>query len=219
MNDMSAVIVPKSDQMNADDLIAGPRTIRVSGVDIRAGTEQPVSIRYDGDQGKPYKPCKSMCRILVTAWGPDAKRYVGRSMTLYRDPSVKWGGMEVGGIRISHMTDIDKTMVLALTATKGSRKPYTVRPLAADQSRSEPSQTAGQPQAPSEDQVQDLIDAARSAATNGTEAYQRYFGSISREERQLLADRGEHAKNKDAATKVDAPPMASRTRSQAAGSC
>lgn len=206
MNDMSAVIVPKSDQMNADDLIAGPRTIRVSSVEIRGGADQPVSIRYDGDGGKPYKPCKSMSRLLVFAWGADAKRYVGRSLTLYRDPTVKWGGMEVGGIRISHMTDIEKTFVLSLTATKGQRKPHTVRPLAAEQTSSEPSQVAGQIQAQSEDQVQELIDAARSAATNGTEAYVRYFEGITREERKLLADRGEHAKNKDAAAKVDTPP-------------
>lgn len=200
MNDMSAVIIPKSDQMNADDLIAGPKTIRVSGVDIRAGTEQPVAIHYDGDGGKPYKPCKSMCRILVTAWGPDAKRYVGRSMTLYRDPSVKWGGMEVGGIRISHMTDLEKTMVLALTATKGSRKPYTVRPL----DNAAPAQQ--QPQAPTEERVQQIIDAARTAAMNGAAAYEQHFSSITKEERRLLADRGEHAKNKDAAARVDAPP-------------
>lgn len=129
MADMSSVIVPKSDQINADDLVAGPMTIRITEVDIRPGTEQPVSIRYEGDNGRPWKPCKSMSRVLVAAWGPDAKAYAGRSVTLYRDPTVKWGGMEVGGIRVSHMSDIDRPMVMALTATKGSRKPYTVKPL------------------------------------------------------------------------------------------
>ena len=135
MTDMSSVIVPKSDQINADDLIGGPMTIRISGVDIRPGTEQPVTIHYDGDDGRPWKPCKSMSRVLVAAWGPDAKVYVGRRVTLYRDPSVKWGGMEVGGIRVSAMSHIEREMVLALTATKGSRKPYRVTPL-----RDEPTQ-------------------------------------------------------------------------------
>jgi hypothetical protein len=38
--------------------------------------------------------------------------------------------MEVGGIRISHMTDMPGgALTLALTATKGSRKPYVVKPL------------------------------------------------------------------------------------------
>ncbi|API58068.1 hypothetical protein BSL82_01130 [Tardibacter chloracetimidivorans] len=138
MNDMSAVIVPKSDQINADDLISGPRTIRITEVDIRPGTEQPVSIYFENDEGKPWRPCKSMSRVLVSAWGPDAKAYVGRSVTLYRDPKVKWGGMEVGGIRVSHLSHIERDMVMALTATKGKRAPYTVKPLAAQ----EPPQTA-----------------------------------------------------------------------------
>lgn len=130
MNDMSQVIIPKSDQINADDLIGGDMTIRISEVKITGGQEQPVSIYFDGSE-KAFRPCKSMSRVLVAAWGPDAKQYVGRSLQLYRDPTVKWGGMEVGGIRIRAMTHIDKPMVLALTATKGSRKPYTVRPLVA----------------------------------------------------------------------------------------
>jgi hypothetical protein len=129
--DMSAAIIPKSDQLNSDDLIAGPITVTITAVTVRGGQEQPVSIHFEGDNGKPYKPCKSMSRVLVSAWGPDSSKYVGRSMALYRDPSVKWAGMEVGGIRISHMSDIAETMTMALTATKGSRKPFMVKPLAA----------------------------------------------------------------------------------------
>ena len=132
MNDMRAVIIPKSDQMNADDLLGGPITITVARVEIRPGTEQPVSIYFDGDNNKPYKPCKSMARVMVNCWGPDANAYVGRSMTLYCDPKVMWGGVAIGGIRISHLSHIEGTQTMALTATKGSRKPFTVKPLAPD---------------------------------------------------------------------------------------
>ncbi len=129
MNDMTPAIVPKSDQISADDLLSGPLTIRITGVDIRPGTEQPVAISFVGDDGRPWKPCKSMSRVLVSAWGPDAKVYAGRSVTLYRDPKVKWGGMEVGGIRISHLSHINGDMVLALTATKGKKIAYAVKAL------------------------------------------------------------------------------------------
>ena len=129
MNDMTAVIVPKSDQLNSDDLIAGPRTIRIRDVAIRPGTEQPVSIFYDGDNNKPWKPCKSASRVLVAAWGADANAYLGRSATLYRDDGVTWGGMKVGGIRISHLTDIERPLVIALTEKKGSKKIATINPL------------------------------------------------------------------------------------------
>ena len=128
MDDMKPVIVPKSDQLNSDDLISGPMTIKVTGVTIKSG-EQPVSIHFEGDNGKPYKCCKSMARVLVSAWGADSKKYTGRSMTLYRDPDVKWAGMAVGGIRISHLSDIDEAMTMALTVTRSNRKPFTVRPL------------------------------------------------------------------------------------------
>ena len=129
MGDMKQVIIPKSDQLNADDLLSGPMTIKITAVTVKGGQEQPVSISYEGDNGKPYKPCKSMCRVLVSAWGADSALYVGRSMTLYCDPKVKWGGMEVGGIRISHMTNIADTMTMALTVTRANKKPFIVQPL------------------------------------------------------------------------------------------
>lgn len=128
MNDMTSVIVPKSDQINADDLIAGPMTIRITGVTVKGGQEQPVSISFEGEK-KVFRPCKSMCRVMVNAWGPDANKYIGKSLTLYRDPAVTWGALAVGGIRISHMTDIERDMVMALTEKKGSRKPFIVKPL------------------------------------------------------------------------------------------
>lgn len=129
MSDMLATIVPKSDQLNADDLLGGPRTIKITRVEISPGTEQPVSLFFDGDDGKPYKACKSMRRVLVQVWGADAKAYAGRRMTIYCDPGVVFGGQKVGGIRISHMSHIDGPVTMALTATRANRKPYTVRPL------------------------------------------------------------------------------------------
>lgn len=138
MSDMRQVIIPKSDQLNADDLLAGPITIKITAVTVRGGQEQPVSISYEGDEGKPYKSCKSMNRVLVTAWGPDSSKYIGRSLTLYCDPKVKWGGMEVGGIRISHMSHIEKPLTLALTVTRANKKPYTVQPLAVEAQEPEP---------------------------------------------------------------------------------
>ncbi|USA40254.1 hypothetical protein NCF86_03610 [Pelagerythrobacter marinus] len=136
MVDMSQTIVPKSDQLNADDLIGGPRTITITRVTGNEGNaEQPVNVFFEGDNNKPYRPCKSMRRVMVKIWGADASQYVGKSMTLFRDPKVKWGGMEVGGIRISHMTGIDKPEQMALTETRSKRSPYTVRPLKVEDQR------------------------------------------------------------------------------------
>ena len=51
-------------------------------------------------------------------------------MTLFCDPSVSFGGMRVGGIRISHMSDIEKEVTLLLTATRGKRIECKIQPLA-----------------------------------------------------------------------------------------
>ena len=127
--DLRKTIIPKSDQLNADDLISGSRTIKIRDVKEGDSEQQPVSIYFDGDDNKPYKPCLSMRRLLVQVWGHEGKSYVGKSMTLFLDSAVKWAGVEVGGIRISHVSDITEPKDVLLTVAKGKRRPYTVQPL------------------------------------------------------------------------------------------
>lgn len=129
MTDLTKTIEPKSDQLNADDLIVGPKTITVTAVKLVSG-EQPIAIGYDGDNGKPYKPCKSMRRVLISVWGANGNDYVGRSMTLFCDPSITFGKNKVGGIRISHMSHIEQPVTMALTVSRARRTPYTVHPIA-----------------------------------------------------------------------------------------
>jgi len=129
MTDLSLTISPKSEQLNADDLIGRTMTIKVAKVSLRGEPDQPIAINFEGDKGKPYLPCKSMRRVLVHVWGGDGNAYVGRRMSLYRDDKVQFGGAAVGGIRISHMSDIEAPVTMALTATRANRKPFTVKPL------------------------------------------------------------------------------------------
>lgn len=136
MVDLSKHTAPKSDQLNADDLIGGPMTVRITDVREMGGADQPIAISFEGDNGKPYKPCKSMMRALMFVWGPDGSQYIGRSIRLWRDPSVTWGGEEIGGIRISHMSDMREPMEFPLTATRGKRKLYRVEPLEVRQRKS-----------------------------------------------------------------------------------
>lgn len=127
--DITETLAPRSDQINADDFITGPRTFTVEKV--TAGTpEQPVEIHLAGMDGRPFKPSKTVRRLLVTAWGSEANAWTGRRMTLYRDPGVRFGGAEVGGIRVSHLSDIEKRIQVALTVTRGKRQPFIIEPLA-----------------------------------------------------------------------------------------
>jgi hypothetical protein len=126
--DLTESIAPKSDQLNADDLISGPVTVTISEV-AKGSDEQPVDVRLVEFHGRAYRPSKSMRRIMVSAWGKEASAYTGRRLTLYRNPEITFGRDKVGGIEISHLSHIEKPLTVALTATRGKRKSFTVAPL------------------------------------------------------------------------------------------
>lgn len=140
MTDLSKFIEPKSDQMNADDLIGGPRTIVVREVRETGNKEQPISIYFEGDNGKPYKPGKSMRRVLVQAWDKKSTNWPkGAAMTLYRDPTVTFGKDAVGGIRISHLSHLgQEEMEFPLMVTKGQRRPFKVKLLRQETQQQDP---------------------------------------------------------------------------------
>jgi hypothetical protein len=126
--DLTKTITPKSDQLNSDDLMTGPVTVTIT--EVRDGNaEQPVSIHLAEFPGRPYKPSKSMRRVLVQGWGSDGDTYTGRRLTLFRNPEIKFGGDQVGGIEISHMSHIPKRFSVSLMVTRGKRKPFNVQPL------------------------------------------------------------------------------------------
>lgn len=130
--DIETAIAPKSDQLNADDLMIGPRTVTVTA--LRQGPpDQPWHIMTDAyGPGRPYKPCKTMRRVIAAVWGKDSRKWVGQSMTLYRDETVVFGKAEVGGIRISHMTGIDQPRKMSVTVKRGARGRLVIKPLTPD---------------------------------------------------------------------------------------
>ena len=125
--DIVDTIQAKSDQVNAVDL-AVPVTVTVEGVDV-VGGDQPVNIHLREFPGKAYRPSKSMRRVLVKLWGPRSADYAGRRLTIYNEPTVRWAGKEVGGIRISHASHIDGPVTVTLALAKEKRAPITVQPL------------------------------------------------------------------------------------------
>lgn len=126
--DLRKTTVPKSDQLNADDLIAGPVTVTIERVE-EGSAEQPVNVYLAEYPGRPYRPSKSMQRVLMQVWGWDTDVFHGRRMTLFRNEKITFGRDEVGGIQISHLSHIDKPMYPAITPKRGSKKPFPVKPL------------------------------------------------------------------------------------------
>jgi hypothetical protein len=128
MQDLTSTIEIKSDQLNADDITDQGKVIKITKVNVISG-DQPVSISYENDNKKPYKPCKTMRRILFELWGKDGSVYIGRSLQLYNDKSVTFGPEKTGGIRISHMSDIGKDSIVIVRAGKIKKKALTIKVL------------------------------------------------------------------------------------------
>lgn len=127
--EVRASIVPKSDQLNADDLVAGPLTVTIEKV-RKGDKEQPIFVDLAGYPGRPYKPCKTCRRILIASFSDDPKAWIGNRMTLFCDPTVTWAGVKVGGIRISHLSGISEPRVFVLTQARGKKTEVTILPLA-----------------------------------------------------------------------------------------
>jgi hypothetical protein len=126
--DISNTLAPKSDQMDYEDLLGGPKTLTITGVRKGPSAEQPVQIDFEEFE-RPWRPAKTVRRVLVACWGADASKYVGRRVTLFGDPTVTWAGEAVGGIRLSHASHIQEPVTVSLTIRRGKRAPFVVQPL------------------------------------------------------------------------------------------
>lgn len=179
--DITPYTLAKSDQLNADDLIGRELDITISNVK-QGNAEQPVVIEYAEDKARPWKPCKSMLRVLATCWSNNASTWVGKRCRLYRDPDVMYAGIKVGGIRVSHLSDIKSEQVMALTARKGAKATYKVKPM------------------PSAEPPAELIKAGDEAAAGGAEAYKKWLDSLG-DDKPLV--KPYHSKWSKIATEVD----------------
>jgi hypothetical protein len=127
VEDLRSTTMPKSTQLNADQLIVGPMDLTITDVRIGSDEKQPVIVHYENEAGRPFMPCLTMRRVLLAAWGVDGRDWVGKSLRVFHDPLVRFGGEDVGGVRISHMTDIPgKRIELKLTASKGKKVLHTI---------------------------------------------------------------------------------------------
>lgn len=125
---MKITAEPRSDQWNSDDLVGGPRTFTIAGV--KPGkAEQKYDIDLAEGGGRVWRPPPTVVRLLIAAWGDESDVWIGRRVTLKLDETVRFGPDAVGGIRISHLSHINKTMKIASTVKRGKKTPVIIEPL------------------------------------------------------------------------------------------
>ena len=128
MTDIGDTIHASSDQINATDLVGGPITVTIGGVDVDTKKQQPVDIHLIEIPGRVYRPNKGMRKGLIACWGTKSSEYAGRRLTLYYDPDTMWKGKKVGGIKISHASHLDKPVAFSLLVARNP-VPHEIKPI------------------------------------------------------------------------------------------
>lgn len=125
--DISETLAPNSDQLDAIELLGKPRVFTISKVNA-GNAEQPVQVHLEGFP-RPWRPGKSMRRVLAACWGTDASVWVGRRVKLFCDETIRFGPEVVGGTRIESLSHIDGPKKVPLLVSRGKSATYTVKPL------------------------------------------------------------------------------------------
>ena len=125
--DISDTLAPNSEQLDAVELVGGDRIFTIERI-TKGNAEQPINIFF-ADFPRPWRPGKSMRRVLAHAWGTDASVWIGRRVELFCDPAIVFGGKAVGGTRVRRLSHIDKPVKTPLIVTRGRSEVYTVDPL------------------------------------------------------------------------------------------
>ena len=171
--DLTDTLAPKSDQLDSVELAGGPRVFTVERVEVKPGAEQPVNIWLVGFP-RPWRPGVSMRRVLAAIWGGDGKEYVGRRVQLWCDPSVEFGGQNVGGTRIRAMSHLNKARRVPLLVKRGRSAMYLVEPLTDEPTGRDSRQVTS-------DQAARLTQLIRDSGMTKDEALPLFSGWIGRE--------------------------------------
>jgi hypothetical protein len=128
---MKVEIKKNTDQLNYEDFLGGiTRLVTIKAVE-RGRKEAQYDIAIEGDD-RYWRPPATVLKQLVLAYGDNAQDWVGQSAMLYGDPDVKMAGKKVGGIRVSHLSHIEKPLTASLSVTRGQTGVFTIDPLPAN---------------------------------------------------------------------------------------
>ena len=208
--ELRKALAAKSDRLNADDLMAGNMVITITEVRIMlAASDGNIIINFAGDNGKPWKPSKGMGRALAAMWGDDERQWIGRSVELFREATVEYGGKEVGGIQICGASHIERDLIIMITKKRVQKTKIPVRKInvaptsAAQKPKPKPAETAAAPDDSIGFDVAAVSAALESAAANGMDALVAAWKATPKKARDMMG--GSCPQDlKDTAAKADA---------------
>jgi hypothetical protein len=131
--DIADALAPKSDQLDAADLIGSPPQVFTitavrEGAPRAKGEPKTVDITL-AEFPRVWRPSKGMLRVLADNYTKDVSKWVGKRVELYGDPDVYFGKERTGGTRISRLSHIDGPRTTRINPRGGKDATWTVKPL------------------------------------------------------------------------------------------
>lgn len=117
-----------SAQINADDIVSAPIDVTITAAE-EGTNEQPLFLHVAELPDKTYRPSLTMIKLIGANWGDETDDWLHKRLRLFRNPKIRFGREEVGGIEVSHMSHIDGPVEVSLLVKKGQRKIFRVDPL------------------------------------------------------------------------------------------
>ncbi|ROS28883.1 hypothetical protein EDF22_0614 [Rathayibacter sp. PhB127] len=130
--DITQALAPTSDQIDAIELVE-PRTFTIApGSRLGKRDGKTVAEIRLVEVDRVWRPSKGMLDVLAACWGTKGDQWVGRRVTVYNKPDVMFGPNKVGGIRISHLSNIEgpRDLLIRGAGAAGRKQTWHVDPLA-----------------------------------------------------------------------------------------
>lgn len=124
--ELASALAPKTDQLNVDNFVGIPSIVVTIVGPITIDSTRKISIAVK--ETKLYRPSVGMGRVLGTVYGV-RDNWIGKKIRLFVDESVTFGKSKPGGIRISQLSDITKSISIPLTVSRGRKIMWVVDPL------------------------------------------------------------------------------------------
>lgn len=171
---------PKSNQLNAVDLLGTKIIVKILKVEVDLSKEQTTKVfieSLDGKKMQPMMPRKNMQRVMIESWGDEESTYGGKYIELFNNPKVKWSNEETGGVFISRMSHIKAPYTFIYRPSRGKTERIEI-------GRIDPSEFNGKAVQPAIDP--ELKAAGEMAALQGVEAYTSWKDSLAPEVKDTI---------------------------------
>jgi hypothetical protein len=98
------------------------------------------AVMYFKELDRGWMYCKTTGHCMAKMFGEDDDAWIGKRITIYGDPSIQFGGEQVGGIRIAGSPDLKEAMTVRIKFPK--KKPFEVKLIP---TKAQPAKLAGPP--------------------------------------------------------------------------